>query len=177
MRRTWYGRCIHPKMYVVPERIQAICARANPRSIGGLSLLLLGTGNIALHLFEEPPYSTASCEDFRVRVVERVAAYGQTMGREALHARAEREQPDATRVGVVQRKAGKDGMFPWLWGKGQRRILGHGGGHDRIRRRAAACNGGGLLLLLHDRVHGWLGPRSRRSRPQALRWFPGGTVQ
>ena len=177
MRRTWHGRCIHPKMYVVPERIQAICARANPRIIGGLSLLLLGTDNIALHLFEEPPYSTASREDFRVRVVERVAAYGQTVGREALHARAEREQPDATRVGVVQRKAGKDGMFPWLWGEGQRRILGQSGRHDRIRRRAAACNGGGLLLLLHDRVHGWLGPRSRRSRPQALRWFPGGTVQ
>ena len=148
-RRTWHGRCIHPKMYVVPERIQAICARTDPRGLGpgGLKLLLvrclcstLGTGNVALHLFEEPPYSTAPRNDFRMRVVERVATYGQTMGRETLHARAERQQADAARVGVVQRKAGKDGVFPWLWREGQGGILGQCGGYDRIRR-VAACDG------------------------------------
>ena len=150
MRRTWHGRCIHPKTYVFTERIQSICARANPRGLGpcGLKLLLvrclcstLGTGNIALHLFEEPPYSTAPRNDFRVRVVERVAAYGQTMGREALHARAEGEQQDAARVKVVQRKAGEDGVLPWLRCEGQGGKLGQSGGHDRIRRAAACCDG------------------------------------
>jgi hypothetical protein len=55
--RTWHGRCIHPKMYVVPEHIQAIVARANPRGRGMLVLTLcLG---IALHFFKEPSYSEA----------------------------------------------------------------------------------------------------------------------
>jgi hypothetical protein len=67
--RTWYGRCVHPKMYVVPEFVQAVVARANPR---GLTLCL----GIALHFLEEPPYCAAPRDDFRVRVVERVAAYG-----------------------------------------------------------------------------------------------------
>ena len=44
-------------MYVVPEHIQAIIARANPRGRGMLVLTLcLG---IALHFFKEPLYSEA----------------------------------------------------------------------------------------------------------------------
>jgi hypothetical protein len=74
--RTWYGRCVHPKMYVVPEHIQAVVARANPRGLGrGMVVLTLCSG-IALHFLEEPPYCAAPRDDFRVRVVERVAAYG-----------------------------------------------------------------------------------------------------
>jgi hypothetical protein len=147
--RTWNGRCVHPKTYVVPERIQAICARANPRAaaplgIGSLVLWWPGNSNIALHLLEEPSYRAAPRDDFRVRVVQRVAACGQTVGREALHARAEGEEPDAARVGVVQREAGQDGVLAWLWGAGQRVVLGKSGRHDRIRH-AAACDNGTLL--------------------------------
>ena len=136
------------KTYVVPERIQAICARANPRAaaaplgIGSL-VLILWPGDIALHLLEEPSYRAAPRDDLRVRVVQRVAACGQTVRREALHARAEGDEPDAACVGVVQRKAGQDGVLAWLRGAGQRVVLGQSGSHDRIRH--AACSNGTLL--------------------------------
>jgi hypothetical protein len=63
--RTWYGQCVHPKMYVVPECIQAIIAHANLRRL----TLCLG---IALHFLEEPPYRAAPHDDFHVRVVEHI---------------------------------------------------------------------------------------------------------
>jgi hypothetical protein len=81
--RTWHGGCVHPKMYVVPEHIQAIVAHANPRGLvgrgsgrgRGMLVLTLCLG-IALHFLEEPSYCAAPRDDFRVRVVERVAAHG-----------------------------------------------------------------------------------------------------
>ena len=42
--RTWHGRCIHPKMHVVPERIRPISPLTNPDlllSLGLPTLLLL----------------------------------------------------------------------------------------------------------------------------------------
>jgi hypothetical protein len=110
--RTWHGRCVHPKMYVVPERIQAIVARANPRGLGygrgrrcGRLVLALCLC-IALHFLEEPTYGAAPRDDFRVRVVEGVAADGQTTCWETFHACAEGEELEAARVGIVERKAG-----------------------------------------------------------------------
>jgi len=76
--------------------------------------LTLTSGMGALHLLEEPSYRPAPRDDFRVRVVERVAALGQAMDRETLDARAEGEEPEATRAGIVQREAGQDGVLAWL---------------------------------------------------------------
>lgn len=125
--RTWHGRCIHPKLYVVPERIQPISARANPRVGLGLdrlkprtllififililcscSILTSTPGTrIALHLFKKPSYRAAPRDDLRMRVVERIAMPRETMGREALDARAEGEEPYAVRAGIVQHEAG-----------------------------------------------------------------------
>jgi hypothetical protein len=112
-------------LYVVPERIQPISARANPRVGLGLdrlkprtilififilcscSILTSTPGTrIALHLFKKPSYRAAPRDDLRMRVVERIAMPRETMGREALDARAEGEEPYAVRAGIVQREAG-----------------------------------------------------------------------
>ncbi len=105
--RTWHGRCVHPKMYVVPERIQPICAHANPvgRGHGILIQCLTSCLGITLYFFEEPSNCAAPRDNFRMRVMECIATYGQTTSRETFHASAEGDELDAARVLVVERKA------------------------------------------------------------------------
>jgi hypothetical protein len=144
-------------MNVIPERIQTIRARIHPRLLLTPLCLTLASGiaialALAQHLLEKPPHRPTPRDDLRMRVMERLAAPGQTMRRETLRARAEGEEPHAARARIVQRKAGQDGVLSGLRraaGLGQRGVLRKRGGHDRVfdRRRDGGLRR--LLLLLH----------------------------
>ena len=106
-------------------------------------MLLVPVGDRALRLFEQPPHRAAPRDHLRVRVVQGIASRGQTAGREALRTHAEGEQLGASRMRIVQREGGEDGVLAWLWGPGQRCVLRKNGSHDIIFDR-------GVSRGLHD---------------------------
>lgn len=128
-KRTWHGRRVHPEAYAVPERehgpagLLRALTRGQPGGCrgrgGGATCVRVPVGSHALRLFEQPSYRAAPRDHLRVRIVQGVAVRGQTTGREALRACAEGEQLRASRMGIVQRESGEDGVLPRLWSPGQ----------------------------------------------------------